>query len=196
MFTGSAPPPESDVPTPPTDAVLASTSEHAERVGAFLARKGMDYMYLPPVLYSPSRKRIVLDTEWGMLGRDVTDLHPAKWLVYSGYKVLARLTGVPVVVVEDAFSMYKVRYAVRGAYDVVCALGTHVSTNLVLQLMNAPEVIWMMDGDAAGYKGAATGCKRMRAMGVPSRELCAPAELDPKDLSCTDIRALLMGGRV
>lgn len=179
----------------PSDFVPVLGCEYETRIATFLATKHMDLMYLPPVYYSPSRARLLIETPHGLLGRDVTEKSPAKWLVYSGAKFLGQTHGTRIaVVVEDAFSYYKVAYALRDEpVDVICALGTGITDALVLELLRARAVIFMFDGDNAGWKGAHDGVVRMCGMGIRANSCCAPAGKDPKDLSCGEIRALLGG---
>lgn len=180
----------------PDDKMPVLGSEEEIPIARFLATKGMDFMYLPPVWYSKRTGRILLHAlEHGWLGRDVTGRSPAKWLAYSKPKFLGHASATRIAVVtEDAFSWYKVAYALRDEpIDVICALGTGITDALVLELIRGRAAVFMFDGDRAGWDGAAEGVQRMRGMGIPSCARCAPDGKDPKDLSCGDIR-LLLGG--
>ena len=165
----------------------------------FLASKNMDGMYLPDLWYSPSRKRLLLDTGYGWMGRDVTERSPQKWLTYNRQKLLGQVPRlperIPAVIVEDAFSWYKVQWAIQklaeARVSVLCALGTGIHDALTLELSNASAALFFFDGDAAGYKGAKDGVRRMRAFGVPSKAVHPPVGLDPKDMQCHDIVNLL-----
>lgn len=174
---------------------LSNAKEFAQ-VGAFLVSKGMDYMYLPNnVLYSPSRKRILLNEHGEWHGRDITGNAKEKWLSYN-HSIFVGVVRSPIAIVtEDLFSMYKVRWALRddSSVDVLCALGTGIKTPLTVELLKAERVLWMFDGDAAGYKGAQEGAHRMQALDRSSAAVCAPLGHDPKDLECEAIRRLAYG---
>ncbi len=159
----------------------------------FLHSKGMDFMYLPPLWYSESRKRLLMQHTRHWLGRDVTGDALEKWLTYNGALYLHSNRYKPVaVVVEDAFSFYKVSWACPEV-DVYCALGTQIKDALVVLLKTHQEVRWMFDGDPAGYHGARKGAQRMRGLGVHSYECCAPPMKDPKDLTVQQIRNNILG---
>jgi hypothetical protein len=187
IITGAAPATSTHL-TMPTDLRLLAGSDAEAMVLGFLARKNMDCMYLPPLWWSDSRKRVLLDTGYGWMGRDVTEKSMQKWLTYNATKFLGRVpAGSPAVVVEDTFSWYKVQWAMRGTVPVLCALGTGIKDSLVLELMEASKVIWFFDGDPAGTTGADAGAFRMRGLGIPSIASTAPAGMDPKDMHCDDI---------
>lgn len=189
-------PKESRLPEVPTDMVkledLPAWQQHG--ISHFLARKGMDRMYLGPCYYSPSRERLIIATEQGYSGRDLTDKSQQKWMIYSkthymGWPSLLRTN----IIVEDLFSMWKVDYVLRHtelARDatVVCSLGTGIGPGLMTQLMGATEgVVFFYDGDKAGQDGARSQSKRLRALGLVVTNSCAPFGLDPKDMSLGDI---------
>lgn len=188
------PSPAADLTFPPDLHMLAGSPEELP-VLRFLASKNMDGMYLPPLRYSPSRKRLLLDTGYGWMGRDVTERSPQKWLTYNRQKLLGSVPKLEfpmtAVIVEDAFSWYKVSWAIRNLSEapvrVLCALGTGIHDALVLELSKARNAVFFFDGDAAGYKGAAEGVKRMRAFNVPSAAVHPPEGLDPKDMQCKRI---------
>lgn len=181
-------------PTPPRDCVPLFRHgvycEYDAPVAAFLFRKHMVPSLLPPLSYSPSRKRIILTAGGVQLGRDITELSVTKWMQYgrkATYFSLGNTTRIAVLV-EDTFSAYKVH---RAAPDlgVVCCLGTHLSPALRLALPKA--VIVMFDGDHAGYTGAAEAKRNLPLSAVSIR--CAPDGLDPKDMSIACIRKHLGG---
>lgn len=182
----------------PTDLVRLGVTDAAVPVMRFLAKKHMDGTYLPELWYSASRKRLLLDTGYGWMGRDVTENSPQKWITYNRSSLLGQVLPLSkAIVVEDTFSWYKVRWALNWAditgYSVICALGTGIQDALVLELLQAQSVLWFFDGDPAGYKGAALGCKRMRGMGIPCSEVFPPEGSDPKDMKCIDIINLIGG---
>lgn len=164
--------------------------EEQEGVAAFLARKSMDAMYLPELWFSEERKRILVPTPQGWMGRDSTENSPQKWLTYDRALHLdGGEAGNTAVVVEDTFSYYKVKYAVRGTGLVpLASLGTRLNDALLLRLMTFDKVVLFYDGDKAGYAGAERGAKRLRALGVRAEAKCAPEGLDPKDMFIRDIR--------
>ena len=164
--------------------------EEQEGVAGFLARKHMDSIFLPELWFSPERKRLLVPTPQGWLGRDVTENSPQKWLTYGRALHLdGGETGNTAVVVEDTFSYYKVKYAVRGTGIVpLSSLGTRLNDALLLRLMTFDKVVLFYDGDKAGYAGAARGAKRLRALGVRAEAKCAPAGYDPKDMQIHSIK--------
>jgi hypothetical protein len=184
--------------TLPTDLVAVGDDPmYTALMLRFLQSKGVTYDMLPqPVQYSPSRKRILLNYHGRWLGRDVTGDAKEKWLTYNHAEFLMssprEFIGVSTVV-EDAFSFFKVMYAVipLRQVDVYCALGTRIKDSLTLAMLDAKQVVWMFDGDPAGYSGAAAGALRMRSLGVPSVAACAPPGKDPKDLTCDEIRSFI-----
>lgn len=129
-LTGESPEKHRSDLTIPNDLVDPRTSEALTAgVGAYLAGKGMDFKYLPNVLYSASRRRILL-LEHGQFwfGRDITDTAKQKWLSYSGAQFVQLSTGHRyAVVTEDLFSAHKVEHVRQQQdmpVDVLCALGT------------------------------------------------------------------------
>lgn len=163
----------------------------------FLSSKGMDNMMLPTWYYSCTRKRILIHTIEGWLGRDVTGTALEKWLTYNNQGFLWRgreLTN-RTVICEDPFSFFKIVWATEAQINcnVMCALGTGTKSSMVNRLLGQEYVQFMFDGDAAGYKGAAVGAARLRGVGIHALECCAPAGKDPKDLTAAEIRSLITG---
>jgi hypothetical protein len=180
-----------------------------------LASKNMDQMYLPPIHFSEQRKRMLIDTGQGWLGRDTTGHSPQKWLTYDGSLYLGNhlqdtqppLSVVDMgdagtaqqpakrmaVVVEDPFSYYKVLWALRETpgVSVFCALGTVIRPVLRMRLLAAGLVVCFFDGDPAGETGARREASAMRALGCRAVARCAPEGFDPKDLSIEDIRSFI-----
>jgi hypothetical protein len=155
-----------------------------------LASKNMDQMYLPPIHFSEQRKRMLIDTGQGWLGRDTTGHSPQKWLTFDGTLYLESLKpGIVAVVVEDPFSYYKLKWALRETdVSVFCALGTVVRPVLALKLLAYASVVMFFDGDAPGYVGADREAKKMRGLGVKAVARCAPDGFDPKDLTIEQLR--------
>lgn len=185
-------------PTPPQDCVPLFRPgvfcEYDAPVASFLFRKNMVPSLLPPLSYSPSRKRIVLTANGVQLGRDITELSVSKWMQYGRKATYFRIGGSAglnpdmAILVEDTFSAYKVARAVP-ALPVVCCLGTHLSPALRLALPKL--VVVMFDGDIAGYTGAAEAKRNLPLAVVSIR--CAPEGMDPKDMSIACIRSHLGG---
>jgi hypothetical protein len=193
-------PKESTLLEPPQDAVLVHDLPEWQRhqIGKFLITKGMDFMYLPAELkYSKQRERLLVPSGNGWLGRDLTGASQQKWITYTGLRWLGYPGNGIVVLVEDPFSYFKVKWAMRhDPVDAVCTLGTTAHPALLHQLRFAKTLI-MYDGDAAGWAGASRLEHRMRALGWPARDHCAPAGLDPKDMGILDIQNhIALGGRL
>lgn len=163
-----------------------------ESIARFLVSKQMDYLYLPLDLqYSDSRRRLIVPTERGYSGRDLTGASNQKWLVYTDEKYVGQVSAGLTVLVEDLFSMYKVRWALRAysSISVVCSLGTAVRPALFLELISkGGKVLIFYDGDKAGYNGAKAEVHRLRTANIPAIEHCAPKGLDPKDMTIANIQ--------
>ena len=179
----------------PTDLRPVLRSEFEDTIGRFLASKGMMFPYLPKLWYSQQARRLCLQVQQGgWHGRDLTGRSNAKWLHYSKEHLVGDVQRCTVLT-EDIFSMYKVKFALRNTPEIGVAstLGAGCSTTAALALKNCTTLVWAYDGDSAGDAGYKSGSKRMRAL-VP-RQLRArpPTGLDPKDMTCEDIRELLKG---
>lgn len=182
-----------DILVPPTDLQRVWNSEYEEVVERFLISKNMASEYLPELWYSPSRKRVLVH-EHGWHGRDVTGKAPAKWMNYTGDHIVG-VVGNVAVVVEDLFSYFKTKWALRESkYSVVCALGTQDKPALIQHLMRCDEVLWFFDADRAGDDGADAGIKRLRPFVSRQSRIRPPEGLDPKDISIAHIRALILKG--
>lgn len=191
LLRAEPPPPVRSVPT---DLALVRSSAYELAIAEFVAAKGMDLLYLPADLwYSAKAKRLVLCDSGLLLGRDLTGRSAAKWLNYSDGGYLGEVQpGGTVVVVEDAFSYYKVKYALNrceatACCAVVCALGTKDNSSLVLAISATRRCIVMFDGDKAGHVGADQWARRFAPFGVSVVAHCAPDGLDPKDMRLQDI---------
>lgn len=165
-----------------------------EQIGRFLASKGMDYLYLPGVLqYSRERERLLVHDGQHVLGRDLTGKSPQKWLTYHGSRWLGEPAagGGMNVMVEDPFSYYKVRWAMRNYPGVhcICTLGTRPAMGLMLSMVK-PFVTNVMfyDGDKAGHDGARYTEQRLSVMDARVIQHCAPTGLDPKDMQVPAIQ--------
>lgn len=196
MVTGAQAPAMSADLSLPTDMVRIHELDDFSRsaVLAFLVSKNVDPMFLPELFFSEGRRRLLLDTGLGWLGRDTTEASHQKWLTYhhtqflSAGPVKAEATAV---FVEDPFSYYKVAWALRGMADqfqVYCALGTRVRPALALEIAQHSRALAFMDGDKAGASGAAAARTQFKAYGVRCTPACAPAGKDPKDMTAQEIR--------
>ena len=194
MVTGAAAPRESAWLDLPADRALVTELDEwtVTSIAALLASKNMDALYLPPLWFSESRKRLLLDTGQGWLGRDTTEKSDQKWLTYQGSKYLGSSSpGTVAVVVEDPYSFYKVRWALRSStsFSIYCALGTGVKPALALELLSKhTRAILFMDGDKPGHNGALVAAGKLRGLGLKALARCAPDGFDPKDMSCEGIR--------
>lgn len=193
MVTGAAAPQGSTRLDLPSDRVLLRGMDEyaAGAIAGLLAAKNVDALFLPQLWFSEDRKRLLMDTGQGWLGRDTTGRSDQKWLTYQGTKYLGSGPADSVaVVVEDPFSYYKVKWALREqrGYTVYCALGTVARPVLALKLALHQLCIFFLDGDAPGYRGADAGVKRLRGLGTKALARCAPEGMDPKDMAAQAIR--------
>jgi hypothetical protein len=184
----------------PSDLVeVRSSSETLRAIGAFLARKHMDFAYLPEMYFSRERMRLLLrDYAGNYFGRDLTERSPQKWLHYKKVDFASpsapqATTALLNVIVEDLFSAYKIQWAMSDTgVHVYCSLGTRISDSLMLRLTRAavPACI-MYDGDGAGIAGADYELPRLRSFGLPVRRISTPLGFDPKDLTIDQLRQLI-----
>lgn len=161
-------------------------------IGAFLAGKCMDFLYVPAdtLKYSASRKRLMVQVQGKWFGRDITGSAAQKWLSYNGahfvgerFKTSLLVAGTAVVV-EDLFSYFKVKHCLSFTkYSVYCSLGTGMHGALMQELIKFPRVLFFYDGDSAGYDGADKNSRRLKVFGPSTAALCAPLGLDPKDMT-------------
>lgn len=192
---GAQAPRESTQLSLPADRVLVKAMDDwsVQSIADLLASKNMDALYLPPLWFSESRKRLLLDTGQGWLGRDTTDRSDQKWLTYQGSKYLGTpMSGnTTAVLVEDPYSYYKTKWALRdcSSFSVYCALGTGVRPVLALLIAaQHTRAVLYMDGDKPGVNGAATAARKLKGLGVQAISRCAPWGFDPKDQTCEQIR--------
>lgn len=182
----------------PRDLVTVVDHECRDIVARFLASKDMDLRYFASargLRYSAERGRLVLTENGASLGRAMHPEQVPKWITYDGQHYLSTHANIPpppaAVVVEDAFSYHKVRYALRRCdcdTAVYCSLGTGQHYELLRRLLLHSQVVFMYDGDRAGARGAVSGAKAVRALGVLATAHCAPSGKDPKSMSIQDIQ--------
>ena len=195
LVTGAKAPVNSTSLSLPTDMVRLDRCDlfTQESIAAFLARKGMDLLFMPPVHYSADRKRLLIQTKQGWIGRDLTGNSPQKWLTYSyGCVYLADAIKQHVIFTEDAFSWIKVSYTVATSphWSCVCLLGTELRPKLLNEMLRrgVTSTHFFLDGDAAGAAGAKRGVRLLRPYFKSSRIGCAPQGMDPKDMPLARIR--------
>lgn len=195
LVTGVKAPETSTNLSLPRDLVRVHKADQftAESIARFLAGKSMDMLYMPELWYSAERKRLLMHTKQGWIGRDLTGNSPQKWLTYTaGCTYLADRIEPNVILVEDAFSWIKVQYAVSSTpnWSCACLLGTEVRPALLNTLMSrgVHSVHLMLDGDSAGRSGAKRAARLLRPFIPNIRVQCAPDGLDPKDLQLRELR--------
>lgn len=179
----------------PTDLMPLHRSQYNAWCLHFLFRKGMDPEMLPPVYFSESARRIMIEAPHGggWHGRDLTEKSGAKWMNYGQAKFVGQPTDI-CIVTEDLFSMFKVRYAMRYfrvPVSVCCTLGAGLHDAAVLALKSCKTIVWAYDGDKAGDDGHAQGVRRMRPFGQSHMRARPPEGLDPKDLHLEKVRILM-----
>jgi hypothetical protein len=180
----------------PNDIEWVFMSDFEVPIARFLADKNMSDVYLPAMHYSASRKRLMLHLEGKWHGRDLTGRSPQKWMNYNN----AAMVGHPftyTVVTEDLFSMFKTRWAMRQYPNVgvVCNLGTNASRHMVYALSqnhSVRKVAWFFDADRAGDSGAKANTLRNAPYSFEQCRPRPPEGLDPKDMTCSNIRELLV----
>lgn len=196
LVTGVKAPATSASLSLPRDLIRVGSADlfTRESIAHFLARKSMDMLYMPDLWYSAERKRLLIKTKQGWIGRDLTGNSPQKWLTYSaGCVYLANEITQHVILVEDAFSWIKTAYAISTipSWSCVCLLGTELRPRLLNNLIrqSVSSVHLLLDGDKAGWAGAARA-KRLLAPYIKSSVGCSPEGLDPKDLQLAQLREL------
>lgn len=178
----------------PTDIEPVFMSEYEVPIARFLADKNMSDMYLPDLFYSESRKRLMIHIEGQWHGRDLTGRSPQKWMNYTNATVVGR-PFTYTAVVEDLFSMFKVKWAMRQFpnFTCLCNLGTNAGLNMTYLLSgsNVEKLAWFFDADYAGDTGAKDCIKRNSPFGFKQYRVRPPDGLDPKDMTCAQIREAL-----
>lgn len=194
VLVGGPPPKESTSLVLPTDArgIHALLPHERDALTLQLARKSMDWTYFgtTQVTWSASRARLLIHTPSGVMGRDTSERSDQKWLTYERQHFIASGDAHPcVLLVEDTYSYYKVKHALRmSAYNVsvICTLGTAIHDSLMLLLLQTARSVWSFyDGDAAGYRGALQNARRLAELqgGGDVLTACAPPQKDPKDMN-------------
>ena len=137
--------------------------------------------------YSAQDQRLVFIAPEGIIGRDLTGKHPAKWHSYNKSEFMRgkkqAFLGSVVVLTEDYYSAAKVsKYACNESVMGVAMLGTEIQPALVLELLRAEHVVLAFDGDAAGDAGYTKANRQLGLLDIPHSKFQVPAGLDPKDL--------------
>lgn len=202
VMIGGPAPKESTSLTRPADARALLSLHQYERdaLTLQLAKKAMDWTYFggAAIEWSMERQRLLIHTPSGVMGRDTSERSAQKWLTYDRQHYLrADLMREDVLLVEDAYSYYKVQYALNRdciPVAVICTLGTSIHDSLYLWLLQHARRVWSFyDGDAAGWKGALNNARRLRGGdmlgGGEVLPACAPVGNDPKDMYLGDIAA-------
>ena len=170
----------------------------ADRVFKFLASKNMDIAYLEcqaELYYSKKADRLILEHNDDYIGRSLRENHPAKWMTYDKqtYSYCDDAFRVSTaIIVEDTFSMYKTRWALRTSPSlaVISSLGTTISRALLLRIMESSirTVIIFYDNDYAGICGADAAVRKLRRYGINALALHPPkGGDDPKDMDTASI---------
>jgi hypothetical protein len=209
LVTGTKAPATSTDLSLPRDLIMVSKCDlfTQESIAHFLAKKCMDMLYMPELWYSAERKRLLLHTKQGWIGRDLTGNSHQKWLTYSrGCDYLCNNMAPNVVLVEDAFSWIKVDHALSSllttshtvstppVWSAACLLGTEVRPSLLNRLLSAGTntVMFLLDGDTAGYRGATRGVRLLKPFLNSVRSTHPPPGLDPKDMQLRELRRLCL----
>jgi hypothetical protein len=98
--------------------------------------------------------------------------------------VLGGVVGMPLVVVEDLMSSYKLFFA---GYSTVCLLGTKLSDHAALAIAKADRVVVWLDDDTAGHKAAINIYKEVSPY---SKEYSAMFLDQPKEIPMSTLRTM------
>ena len=196
-YLGKLPEPEPlEVPTD-----LIPVHEH---VGAmtFLASKNIPMLptYTNGLLFSPSRRRIIINTPQGVLGRHIGS-SPAKWITYNKQTYASVGYATPdaqmVVITEDTLSAWKtgiVATELGLRVQMFAALGSQISTQLMLRLLaeysGVPIIVWS-DGDKGGEKFRDRWAQQVRAMNLLGGSYIPAKNYDPKDYPIITVAEIL-----
>ena len=182
------------------------STEHPQRfkrLVLLLHRKGVSTTLLAPYkpLYSLVDDRLVLPLNGRYVGRDVTERHHAKWLVYHNNQHVpmdfVRFAHVDkletkqpyVVLTEDVLSAIKVHHYL-GLSTLWCT-GTNITDAIILHIVtNNAHPILAFDGDLAGDKATKTAQKRLSIRGIEYTTVTIPEGKDPKDLNFLQLNQL------
>lgn len=149
--------------------------------------------------YSPTDKRIVLQSGGTMLGRDMTGRSPMKWCHYYGPRFfLAGSTGT-LVLTEDVYSAIKIKYYANqdprvqtlGGVQALACMGTGLGAPQRAALMQSSACIRWFDPDAAGQKADTLYSRACRAFGIPSAQARNTRACDPKNHTPQEIKDIV-----
>jgi len=180
---------------------LRETPKYVQRsIESFLITRGVTSAMFPPqaLHWSDTRKRILVQNSGIVLGRDVTEQSPSKWVDYTpkvtNYTQAMHVFGNmrTVVLVEDSLSAYKIRHCTGNT--AVALLGTKLHDIHRNMVMRYPDVVVFMDGDFSGTMGGIQVVRDLRALGGVNYRVCTPPPgKDPKDLTYRELRELVNG---
>lgn len=163
---------------------------------------GIGY-YAGPGMMS-KRVAIPIHNESGKLvayaGRAVSTDHEAKYKFPPGFRKSEELfnlhrvrvnTPCRLVVVEGFFDCIRVHQA--GFPDVVALMGCSMSNNQIglLQRHGCSRVILLLDGDAAGHRGAHAISQDLGHAGITVRVSAVPEGRQPDSLAIDELRKIL-----
>jgi len=179
----------------PTPAVRV-WAEWPERCRLWLLKAGLCAADLPRLwaYYHPPSDRVVLPV-LGPSGAVLfwqaraTDGRQPKYLAppVDKHSVLARYgSAASVTLTEDLLSAYKVGLVAEGW----SMLGTSLNNNTLAAIIQrgCPVNVWL-DPDAAGQRGAVKVLAKLRAAGVPCRNIIS--KVDPKLVHLSQIKELI-----
>lgn len=197
VFSLTAPAQSTDLALP-GDMVPIGDLQYHERqaIGRFIISKNVSDRYLPPLYYSESRQRLLLEVGPDTyMGRDLTEDSGAKWVNYRYVPHLIGGRGHILVLVEDPLSFYKLLYALQGTdHRPVALLGTRIRPQTMRELLKCGrEAVVMLDGDAAGRRAAPKVARELRGFGIPASIVDLPDGDDPKDLQIGELNARVQG---
>ena len=189
----------------PADVIrLADASPHIQReIRTFLVTKGIgpDVINEDVLWYSKDANRLLL--LWGgrAMGRALSLNQQPKWLMYGEWQNQPRVwmtkdsgcTGT-LVITEDALSAHKIAYAISTRpVGVLATLGTNLTQRTLMLMLGLGirHVLCAYDGDAAGDAGASAIRQRIQPFGIAYSRVLLPRDLDPKDLSISELQRLI-----
>ncbi len=165
-----------------------------EKVVPFLQSKHMSPIYIEDYnpKWSEQDKRIVLNFNGTLFGRDVTGTSKSKWYSYKWDKsyVSTRIQteyGVQpdvAVITEDFFSAAKGKFCMRNPFmvETIACMGTSVHPDLLVYLSTFRKVVVLFDHDKAGESGAEFVSRTMDLLGIQHVIDYPDKGCDPKDM--------------
>lgn len=144
--------------------------------------------------WSQQDRRIVYLLPNGIIGRDLSGAHPAKWYSYQpdqryGLGALKHMKGQKVALTEDWYSAAKISHYTD--WLGVACLGCRIAPELTLELVHANEVALCFDGDSAGDDAVLHAQRLLGLLNLRYKIAQPPRGLDPKDLTGDGLCGLL-----